>query len=56
MLKDCYDYIEFRCHNINECNKTSNCPILKQYYNKILLIFIIFSKEKSLSVSNHFSS
>ena len=31
-FKDCYDYIEFRCHNMNKCNKTSAFPILIVYY------------------------
>ena len=50
-FKDCYEYIEFRCHNINKCNKTSALPILKQYYTKFSFFYIIFSNEKSLSAN-----
>ena len=49
-FKDCYDYIEFQCHNINKYNKTSAFPILKQYFTRFSFIFIIKSNEKSLSV------
>ena len=45
-----YDYIKFRFHNMNMCNKTLAFPILKQYYTKFPSIFIIYSNEKSLSV------
>ena len=49
-FKDCYDHIEFRCHNMNKCNKTLTFPILKQYYTNLSSNFIIYSNEKSLSV------
>ena len=51
MFQRLYDYIEFRCNNINKCNKTSAFPILKQYYTKLSFNFIIYSNEKSLSVN-----
>ena len=44
-FKDCYDYIEFRCHNMNKCNKISAFPILKEYYTKLSFNFIIYSNE-----------
>ena len=49
-FKDRYDYVEFRCHNMNKCKKTSAFPILKQYYTKFSFIFIICSNEKSFNV------
>ena len=49
-FKDCYDYIEFRCNNMNKCNKTLAFPIFKQYYTKFPPIIMIYSNEKSLSV------
>ena len=45
-FKACYDYIEFRCHNMNKCNKTSAFHILKQHYTKFSFIYI-FSLTKS---------
>ena len=31
---DYYDYVEFRCYNMNKCDKSSAFLILKQYYTK----------------------
>ena len=51
-FKDCYDYIELRCRNMNKCNKISAFPILKEYYTKLSFNFIICSNEKSLSAES----
>ena len=44
-----YGNIEFRCHNMNKCNKTSAFPILK-HYTQISFIFIIYSNDKSFGL------